>query len=61
MSLSAHDLSARGFLGGLNNLKTQLLKAEVHAANSGMDEAALLQSQLAPDDLLRTADAGPTL
>ncbi|HEU4328730.1 MAG TPA: DUF1993 domain-containing protein [Roseiflexaceae bacterium] len=47
MSLKAYDLSAGLFIRGLTNLKTQLTKAEDHAAASGSGEAALLNAQLA--------------
>ena len=49
MSLNAYDLSAGVFVRGLTNLKTQLMKAEAHAAASGRDEASLLGAQLGPD------------
>jgi hypothetical protein len=47
MSLNVYDLSAGLFVRGLTNLKTQLTKAEAHAAASGSGEAALLDAQLA--------------
>jgi len=49
MSLSAYDLSAGVFVRGLTNLKTQLKKAEEHAAASGSSETTLLDAQLATD------------
>jgi uncharacterized protein len=48
-ALNAYDLSAGVFVRGLINLKTQLTKAEAHAAASGRDEATLLDAQLAQD------------
>lgn len=62
MSLNAYDLSVGLFVRGLTNLKTQLTKAEAHAAATGSGEAALLDTQLggvsgmasdAPNDLHR--------
>jgi hypothetical protein len=50
MSLSVYDLSAGVFVRGLTNLKTQLTKAEAHAAASGSGEAALLDAQLATEN-----------
>jgi uncharacterized protein len=49
MSLNVYDLSAGLFVRGLTNLKTQLTKAEAHAAASGSGEAALLDAQLAAE------------
>jgi hypothetical protein len=49
MSLNAYDLSAGVFVRGLTNLKTQLTKAEEHAAATGSGEAALLDAQLAAE------------
>lgn len=49
MSLNAYDLSAGLFVRGLINLKTQLMKAEAHAAATGSSEAALLDAQLGAD------------
>jgi hypothetical protein len=51
--LNVHDLSAGVFVRGLINLKTQLAKAEEHAAASGRGEAALLDARLAADGLVR--------
>jgi hypothetical protein len=53
MSLNAYDLSAGVFVRGLTNLKTQLTKAEEHAAISGNGEAALLDAQLAAEGRVR--------
>lgn len=53
MSLNAYDLSAGLFVRGLTNLKTQLTKAEDHAAASGTGEAALLDAQLAAEGRVR--------
>ena len=53
MSLNAYDLSAGLFVRGLTNLKTQLTKAEHHAAASGIGEAALLGAPLAAEAQLR--------
>ena len=47
--MNAHDLSAGVFVRGLTNLRTQLTKAESHAAAGGRDEATLLDAQLARD------------
>jgi len=54
-----YDLSAGLFIRGLTNLKTQLTKAEDHAAASGIGEAALLDAQLAAEGRVRgvTSDA----
>jgi hypothetical protein len=49
VSLDAYDLSAGLFVRGLTNLKTQLTKAESHAAASGSGEAGLLGARLATD------------
>ena len=58
MSLKAYDLSAGLFVRGLANLKTQLTKAEEHAATSGIDDAALLDATLAAEGQMRgVADA----
>ena len=53
ISLNAYDLSAGVFVRGLTNLKTQLTKAEDHAATSGIGEAALLDARLAADAQVR--------
>jgi hypothetical protein len=50
MSTSAYDLSAGVFVRGLTNLKTQLIKAEEHAAADAGAEAALLNARLAVGD-----------
>ncbi len=42
----AYDLSAGLFVRGLTNLKTQLTKAEGHAAATGSGKATLLDAQL---------------
>ena len=61
MSLNAYDLSAGLFVRGLTNLKTQLTKAEDHAATSGTGEAALLDASLAAEGQVRgVASAAPT-
>ena len=61
MSLNAYDLSAGVFVRGLTNLKTQLTKAEDHAAASGSGEAALLDAQLAAEGRVRgVASDAPT-
>jgi hypothetical protein len=61
MSLNAYDLSAGLFVRGLTNLKTQLTKAEDHAAASGIGEAALLDARLAAEGQARgVASAAPT-
>lgn len=57
MSLNAYTLSAGLFVRGLTNLKTQLTKAEDHAAASGSGEAALLTAQLATDGIASDAPA----
>ena len=57
MSLNAYDLSAGLFVRGLTNLKTQLTKAEDHAAATGSGEAALLNAQLATDGVASDAPA----
>ena len=44
-----YDLSAGVFIRGLTNLKTQLTKAEDHAAASSIDEATLLNAQLSAE------------
>ncbi len=49
MALNAYDLSVGLFVRGLTNLKTQLTKAEGHAAASGRGEAALLDARLAAE------------
>lgn len=49
MSLNAYDLSAGLFVRGLTNLKTQLMKAQDHAAASGIGEAAMLDAPLAAE------------
>lgn len=46
---NAYDLSAGLFIRGLTNLKTQLAKAESHAAATGSGEAALLDAPLAAE------------
>jgi uncharacterized protein len=48
-----YDLSAGMFIRGLTNLKTQLTKAQDHAAASGIGEVALLDAQLAGEDRVR--------
>ncbi|MCP3100734.1 DUF1993 domain-containing protein [Myxococcus sp. K15C18031901] len=53
MSLNAYELSAGLFVRGLTNLKSQLAKAEDHAASSGSGDAALLDAQLAGDGRMR--------
>ncbi|MHA7628990.1 DUF1993 family protein [Corallococcus sp. M7] len=53
MSLNAYEPSAGLFVRGLTNLKTQLTKAEAHAAASGIGEAALLDARLAAEGLMR--------
>ena len=61
MSLNAYDSSAGVFIRGLTNLKTQLMKAEAHAAASGSGEAALLDAQLAAEGRVRgVASIAPT-
>ncbi|RKH41034.1 DUF1993 domain-containing protein [Corallococcus sp. AB050B] len=50
MSLNAYELSAGLFVRGLTNLKTQLTKAEEHAAASGGGESALLDARLAAEE-----------
>ena len=47
---NTYELSAGLFMRGLTNLKTQLTKAEAHAAATGISEAALLDARLATDD-----------
>ncbi|HET6340328.1 MAG TPA: DUF1993 domain-containing protein [Polyangiales bacterium] len=59
MSLNVHDLSAGVFGRGLTNLKTQLTKAEAHAAASGSGEAALLNAQLATEGNARGVASDP--
>jgi hypothetical protein len=56
---NAYDLSAGVFVRGLTNLKTQLTKAEDHAAASGLGEAALLDAQLAAEGRVRGAASDP--
>jgi hypothetical protein len=46
VSLSAYELSAGLFVRGLSNLKSQLAKAEAHAASNESGEAALLDARL---------------
>jgi uncharacterized protein len=53
MSLNVNDLSAGVFVRGLINLKTQLTKAEAHAAAIGCGEAALLDARLAAEERVR--------
>jgi uncharacterized protein len=61
MSLNVYDLSAGLFVRGLTNLKTQLTKAEAHAAANGSGEAALLDAQLAAEGRVRdVASDAPT-
>ena len=61
MSLNAYELSAGLFVRGLTNLKTQLTKAEDHAAATGSGEAALLDAQLATEGRVRgDASDAPT-
>lgn len=50
---NAYNLSAGVFVRGLTNLKTQLTKAEDHAAASGSGEAALLDASLAAEGPMR--------
>jgi len=57
MSLNAYNLSAGLFVRGLTNLKTQLTKAEDHAAASGSGEAALLNARIATDGVTSGAPA----
>ncbi|MDB4915111.1 MAG: hypothetical protein JWM95_2755 [Gemmatimonadetes bacterium] len=59
MSLSAHDLSAGLFVRGLTNLKSELSKAEDHAASSGIGEAALLEARLAVEGGVREGASIP--
>ncbi len=59
MSLNAYDLSAGLFVRGLTNLKTQLRKAEDHAAAGGSGEAALLEAQLAAEAVRGVASDAP--
>jgi hypothetical protein len=58
MSLNVYDLSAAVFVRGLTNLKTQLTKAEAHAAASGSGEAALLDAQLGGEGQVRGVASG---
>src|SRR5262249_38161869 len=53
----AYDLSAGLFIRGLTNLKTQLTKAEDHAAASGIGETALLDARLAVRSVASDAPA----
>ncbi|WNZ60907.1 DUF1993 domain-containing protein [Myxococcus sp. MxC21-1] len=46
MSSNPNELSAGVFVRGLTNLKSQLTKAEAHAAASGCGDAALLDARL---------------
>jgi hypothetical protein len=55
MSLNVYDQSAGLFVRGLTNLKTQLAKAEAHAAATGSGEAVLLDAQLAAPGFASTA------
>ena len=55
--VDTYDLSAGLFVRGLTNLKTQLTKAEDHAAISGIGEAALLNAQLAAEGVASDAPA----
>src|SRR3954454_23527274 len=57
MSLNTYNLSAGLFVRGLTNLKTQLTKAEDHAAASGSGEAALLNARIATDGVTSGAPA----
>jgi hypothetical protein len=61
VSLNVYDLSVGLFVRGLTNLKTQLAKAEDHAAASGCGEAALLDAQLAVEGRVHgVASTAPT-
>jgi uncharacterized protein len=60
MSLSAYDLSAGVFVRGLSNLKTQLTKAESHAAASGSGEGTLLGARLAADGAIGGGMGAPS-
>jgi hypothetical protein len=61
MSLNAYDSSAGVFVRGLTNVKTQLKKAEEHAAASGSSETTLLDAQLTTDRRANgVASAAPT-
>jgi hypothetical protein len=53
MSLNVYVLSAGVFVRGLTNLKTQLTKAQAHAAADGSGEAASLDAQLATEGRVR--------
>jgi hypothetical protein len=55
----AYELSVGQFVRGLTNLKTQLAKAEEHAAAAGKGEAALLQASLAGEGPVRDAANAP--
>ncbi len=50
MTLKAYDASVGVFVRGLTNLKTQLAKAEIYAADSGCGEAALLNARLVAEE-----------
>jgi len=58
MSLNAYELSAGLFVRGLSNLKTQLTKAEDHAAASEGGEAALLEARLGGEGHMRGVASG---
>jgi hypothetical protein len=60
MSVNVDDLSAGLFVRGLTNLKSQLTKAEVHAAASGIGEAALLDATLAAEGQARGVTSAAT-
>jgi hypothetical protein len=49
MPLNAYDVSVGVFVRGLNNLKSQLKKAEEHAASSGKSETTILSAKLTAD------------
>jgi hypothetical protein len=58
--LNSYDASAGLFIRGLTNLKTQLTKAEDHAAASRGAEASLLDARLAADGSAPAASHAPT-
>jgi hypothetical protein len=57
MALNAYEISAGLFIRGLTNVKTQLTKAEDHAAATGRGEAPFLNATLATDDVTRDVGA----
>jgi len=59
MSLNVYDLSVGVFVRRLTNLKTQLTKAQAHAAANGSSEAALLDAQLGAEGHGRGAGNAP--